>query len=184
MPEVVDDVVVILVLLEISPDLPLDQTIPGPRYKIDSPGKDKTPELPNSESGNPEYESAGPDEKEDEVPVPDHEEDFVVDHVQPQHTQGVFLLLPPTRPVPDVVAGRQAREDLAHGVEVAHEPLLWGHGVPHVHTEAVVKKLVVEELVDDKYLRDHNEEVGRLTEVEEGGVSVVLVVEVLLEIAS
>ena len=78
----------------------------------------------------------------------------------------------------------QPGEDLAHGVEVAHEPLLWGHGVPHVHTEAVVKKLVVEELVDDKYLRDHNEEVGRLTEVEEGGVSVVLVVEVLLQIAS
>ena len=31
MSEVVDDVVVILILLEISSDLPLDKTIPGPR---------------------------------------------------------------------------------------------------------------------------------------------------------
>ena len=181
MSEVVDDVVVILVLLEISPDLPLDKTIPGPRYKIDSPGKDKAPELPNSESGNPEYESAGPNEEEDEVPVPDHEEDFVVDHVQPQHTQGVLLLLPPTRPVPDVVAGRQAREDLAHGVEVEHGSLLGRHGVPLVHPEPVAQELVVQELVDHKYLRDDDEEVGGLTAVETEGVSVIFVVEVLLK---
>ena len=39
MSEVVDDVVVILLLLEISSDLPLDKTIPRPRYKTDCPEK-------------------------------------------------------------------------------------------------------------------------------------------------
>ena len=60
-----------------------------------------SPELPDSESGNPEYQSAGSDEDEDEVPVPDHQEDLVVDHVEAQHTQGVLLLLTATWAVPD-----------------------------------------------------------------------------------
>ena len=65
-----------------------------------------SPEPPNSESGNPEYQPAGPDEDEDEVPVPDHQEDFVVDHVEAQHAEGVLLLLAAARAVPDVVTGR------------------------------------------------------------------------------
>ena len=138
------------------------------------------PELPDGESGNPEYQSAGPDEYEDEVPVPDHQEDFVIDHVEAQHAQGVLLLLPPARPVPDVVAGRQAGKYFTHRVEVQHGSLLGGHGVPLVHSQPVAKELVVEELVDHKYLGDDNEEVGGLTAVEEEGVSVILVVEVLL----
>ena len=60
-----------------------------------------SPELPDSESGNPEYQSAGSDEDEDEVPVPDHQEDFVVDHVEAEHTQGVLLLLTAAWAVPD-----------------------------------------------------------------------------------
>ena len=65
-----------------------------------------SPELPDSESGNPEYQSAGSDEDEDEVPVPDHQEDLVVDHVEPQHTDGVDVLLPaPTAPPPVITAG-------------------------------------------------------------------------------
>ena len=104
MSEVVDDVVVILLLLEISSDLPLDKTIPRPRYKTDCPVSREdmmSPELPDSESGNPEYQSAGSDEDEDEVPVPDHQEDLVVDHVEAEHTQGVLLLLTAAWAVPD-----------------------------------------------------------------------------------
>ena len=39
----------------------------------------------------------------------------------------------------------------------------------------------MEELVDHKYLRDHNEEVGGLAAVEAEGVSVIFVVEMLLK---
>ena len=142
------------------------------------------PELPDSESGNPEYQPAGPDEYEDEVPVPDHQEDFVIDHVEAQHAEGVLLLLAPARAVPYVVTGRQAGEDFAHGVEVEHGSLLGRHRVPLVHSQPVAEELVVEELVDHKYLGDDNEEVGGLTAVEEEGISVVLVVKMLLRMSS
>ena len=61
------------------------------------------PKLPNSEGCNPEYEPTGADEKEDEVPVPDHQEHFVIDHVEAQHAQGVLLLLPTPRAVPSLI---------------------------------------------------------------------------------
>ena len=48
--------------------------------------------------------------------------------------------------------------------------------------QTVPKELIVQELVDHEYLGDDDEEIGGLAEVEEEGVSVVLVVEVLLEI--
>ena len=48
------------------------------------------------------------------------------------------------------------------------------------HIEAITKELIVEELVDDYDLRYNDQEVWRLAEVEQGSVSVVLVVEVLL----
>ena len=85
---------------------------------------------------------------------------------------------------PDVVTGGQAGEDFTHRVEVHHGSLLGRHAVPLVHPEPVAEELVVEELVDNEYLGDDNEQVGRLTAVEEEGVSVVLVVEVLLECPS
>ena len=88
------------------------------RYRVTAP------KLPQSEGGNPKDQPAGANEEEYEVPVPDHEEHFVVDHVEAQHTEGVLLLLPPTWPVPHVVTGRQTGEDLTHGVEVQHGSLL------------------------------------------------------------
>ena len=62
-----------------------------------------SPELPDSESGNPEYQSAGSDEDEDEVPVPDHQEDLVVDHVEGEDTDGSLRLLSSSPAVPLVV---------------------------------------------------------------------------------
>ena len=64
-----------------------------------------SPKLPQSERGNPEDQPAGANEEEYEVPVPDHEEHLIVDHVEPQHTDGVHVGLAAAR-APAVVVTR------------------------------------------------------------------------------
>ena len=106
---------------------------------------------------------------------------LVMDHVEPQDTDGALALLPATAAIPHVVTGRDSREGFAHGVGHVKVALLGRHLVVLDDVWPVAEEVVLEELVGDEPDGDDDQEVELLAAEEVEGVHVVLVVQVFLE---
>ena len=130
------------------------------------PGNQGNPELGHAEDNEPVEEGQAGDDGDDDQPEPDEDVDLLVDDVEGQDAEAVFLLDGTGGTVVVEGALGHLREHLGHGIG----PVLGLHLGVGQDVKAVVPELVSKEEVGEVDLPENVGEVQELAEEEPDGV--------------